>query len=195
LIFARPGKKQNGLAHFGEAVADAVAQGFAVDVFAFEDDFRGFDYRAHLFDGVGAGIGDGFGDGGVHLGVAGAGGEISFEDGEFFGFLFGEFGAVAFSELVDGFLALLDEGLKDLDRFVFVESADFFDFFVLDGGLDAAQDAEAEFVLGAHGVDQVFLDFLGKCHGRNIAEECRFFYTEAAEGTEVTEKRELAKRT
>jgi hypothetical protein len=54
--------------------------------------------------------------------------------------------------------------LQDLDGFGFVERADFFRFFVLDGGLDAAKDAEAKLVLGAHGVRQVFLDFFGETH-------------------------------
>jgi len=161
------------LLKLGEAVADAVAESFTIDVFAFEDGFGGFDDSAHLFDGGGGGISDGFGDGGVHFCGSGAGWEIGFEDGELFGFFFGEFGAVAFGELVDGFLALLDKRLEDLDGFVFIEGADFFDFLVLDGGFDAADDAEAQLVFGAHGVDQVFLDFFGKCHGRNIAEEGR----------------------
>ena len=71
---------------------------------------------------------------------------------------------VAFSELVDGFLSLLDECLQDLDGFGFVERVNFLGFFVLDGGLDAAQDAEPEFVLCTHGVDQVFLNFFGDTH-------------------------------
>src|SRR6266481_6012150 len=79
------------------------------------------------------------GGGGIHFGVAGAGGEIGLKDGKFLGFFVDEILAVAFSELIDGFFALLDEGLQDLNGFGFVESADFFGFFVLDGGLDAAE--------------------------------------------------------
>jgi hypothetical protein len=82
---------------------------------------------------------------------------------------------VALGELFDGFLALLYESLQDLNRFGLVERADFFDFLELDGGLDAAQDAEAELVLGAHGVGQILLNSFGKTHGiprwLNIAEE------------------------
>src|SRR6266851_4788588 len=37
----------------GEAGADAVAEGFAVDGFAFEGGFGGFYYGAHLLDGFG----------------------------------------------------------------------------------------------------------------------------------------------
>ena len=133
--------------------------------------FGGFDYGAHLFDGFGAGFGDSFGDGGVHFGVAGAGGEIGLEDGEFLGFFIDEILAVALSKLVDGFFALLDERLQDLDGFGLVESPDFFGFLILDGGFEAAEDAEAEFVFGAHGVGQVFLDFFGESHEFNIAEE------------------------
>ena len=73
--------------------------------------------------------------------VAGAGGEIGFEDGQLFGFFFGQLGAIAFCKLLDGFLALLDEGLQDLNGLGLVEHADFFYLFMLDGGLDAAQDA------------------------------------------------------
>jgi len=95
--------------------------------------------------------------------------------------------------LVDGFFALLDQRLQDLDGFGFVERVDFLGFFVLDGGLDAAEDAEAEFVFGAHRVGQVFLNFFGESHRFNIAEENerRRIYTESAVGTENTEKREL----
>ena len=74
-----------------------------------------------MLHGVGAGFCDGFGNSGIHLCVAGAGGEIGLEDGEFLGFLVNEILAAAFSELVDGFLALLDESLQDLDGFGFVE--------------------------------------------------------------------------
>jgi hypothetical protein len=141
--------------------ADTVAQGSAVNDFAFEMGFGGFDDGTHLLHRVGAGFGDGFGDGGVHFGVAGAGGEIGLEDSKFLGFLVDEVLAIAFAELVDGFFALLDERLQDLDGFGFVERVDFFGFFVLDGGFDAAQDAQEEFVFRAHGVGEVFLDFLG----------------------------------
>ena len=173
-----------------ESGANAIAKGFAVNDLAFEVGFRGFDYGTHLFDGVGAGFGHGFGDGGVHFGVAGAGGEIGFEDGEFLGFFVDEVLAVSFSELVDGFFALLDERLQDLDGFGFVERVNFFGFFVLDGGLDAAQDAEAELVLGAHGVDQVFLDFFGDSHWFNIAEEKKEkeLTQRSTESTEFAEK-------
>jgi hypothetical protein len=154
-----------------QAGAHAVAQGFAVDHFAFQCGFRGFDDCAHLFHGVGAGFGEGFGDSGIHFGVAGAGGEIEFKDGEFFGFLVDEILTVAFSELVDGFFALLNEGLQDLDGFRFIERVDFLGFFVLDGGFYSAKDTQAELVFGAHSVDEVFLDFFGDGHGSNIAEE------------------------
>jgi hypothetical protein len=75
-----------------------------------------------------------------------------------------------------------------LDGFRFVERFDFFGFLVLDGGLDAAQDAQEEFVFGAHGVDEVFLDFFGDCHGFNIAEEIERIYTEGTENTEFAEE-------
>ena len=83
--------------------------------------------------------------------------------------------AIALRELLDGFLALLHEGLQDLNGFGFVERANFFDFLELDGGFDAAENAEAELVLGAHGVNDVFLDFFSETHGDssmlNITEE------------------------
>ena len=53
-------------------------------------------------------------------------------------FLFGEFGAVALGELVDGFLALLQDRLQQLNGLRLVELADFFDFLELDGGFDRA---------------------------------------------------------
>jgi hypothetical protein len=163
----------------GELRADAVAKSFSVDGFAFESGFGGFYYGAHLLDGGGAGFGDGFGDGGVHFGVARSGGEIRLDDSQLFGFLFGEIVAVAFGELVDRFLALLDERLQELDGFGFVELAELFGFFVGDGGLDHAEDAEAELVFGAHGVGEVFLDFFGESHGKESN-------TENAEVTENT---------
>src|SRR5260221_8437241 len=72
----------------GQPRADAVAQRFAVDGFAFECGFGGFHHRAHLLDGGGAGFSDGFTDGGVHFGFAGAGWEIRFDDSQLFGLLF-----------------------------------------------------------------------------------------------------------
>jgi len=133
--------KDSPLQDLREFGANAVAKGFAVNDLAFEVSFRSFDYRAHLFDGVGARFGHGFGDGGVHFGVAGAGREIGLEDGELLGFFVDEVLTIAFSKLVDGLFALLDERLQDLDGFGLVERVNFFGFFVLDGGLDAAQDA------------------------------------------------------
>ncbi len=133
-------------AQFRETVADSVAQCFSVDSLAFQSRFGGLHNRAHLLDGVRAGFGDGLGDGRVHFGLAGAGRKIRFDDGEFFGFFFGEFRAVAFGELVDRFLALLYERLQNLNGLSLVENANLFDFFVLDGCLDSPQDAEAQFL-------------------------------------------------
>jgi hypothetical protein len=149
----------------GKARADAVAQGFAVDGFALECGFGSFHYGAHLLNGSGAGFCDGFGDGGVHFGVAGAGGEVGLDDGELFSLFLGKVVAVAFGELIDGFFALLDEGLQELDGFGLVELAKLFCFFVGDGGFDHAEDAKAELVFGAHGVGEIFLDFFGESHG------------------------------
>src|SRR5216684_4269559 len=155
----------------GETRADAVAQCFAVDGLAFEGGLGGFYYGTHLLDGGGGGFGDGFGDGGVHFGIAGAGGEVGLDDGELFGFLFGEVVAIAFGELLDGFLALL------------------FGFFIGDGGLDHAEDAEAELVLGAHGVGEVFLDFFGEGHGNEYSRGRRKeFNTEFTEDTEKSKR-------
>ena len=70
----------------------------------------------------------------------------------------------ALGELVDGFLALLDEGLQQLDRFGLVERALFLNFFQLDSGLHHTQDAESQLFLGTHGSNNVFLDLLGKSH-------------------------------
>jgi hypothetical protein len=184
----RPHLSENLLS--GEAGADAVAQCFAVNDLAFEVGFGGFDDGSHLLHGVGAGFGEGFGDSGVHFGVAGTGWEIRLENGEFLGLFVDEVLAIAFSKLVDGFFALLDERLQDLDGFGFVERVDFFGFLILDGGLDAAQDAEAEFIFGAHGVNQVFLDFFGDGHAFQYSrrKERKKTYTEDTEGTEFTEK-------
>jgi hypothetical protein len=145
----------------GEAHADAVAKGFTVDGLAFEGGFGGFDNGAHLLDGGGGGLGDGLGDGRVHFGIARGRGEVGFYDAEFFSLLFDEVVTVAFAELLDGILALLDEGLQELNGFGLVERAQLLGLLVGDGGLDAAEDAEAELVFGAHGVGEIFLDFLG----------------------------------
>src|SRR5216683_1869201 len=148
----------------GEAGADAVAEGFAVDGFAFEGGFGGFYYGAHLLDGGGGGFGDGFRDGRIHFGVAGASGEIGLDDGELFGFFCGEVVAVAFGELIDGFL-------------------------VGDGGFDHTEDAETELVFGAHGVGEVFLDFFGESHGNEYSRGRRKeFNTEFTEGTEKSKR-------
>jgi len=49
--------------------------------------------------------------------------EDTFDDGEFFGFFFDEVVAIAFGELVDGFFALLDQSLQELDGLGLVELA------------------------------------------------------------------------
>src|SRR5260370_11140881 len=98
-------------AEFRETVAHAIAQYLAVNSLAFEGRFGSFHNRAHLLDGIGAGFGNRLGDGRVHFGLAGAGGQIRFDDGEFFGFLAGEFRAVALGELLDRFFALFYERL------------------------------------------------------------------------------------
>ena len=74
----------------GQAGTDAVAEGFAVHGFAFEQGLGCFHDGAHLLDGIGSGIGNGFGDGGVHFGVGGAGGKVGFDDGELFGLFVGD---------------------------------------------------------------------------------------------------------
>jgi hypothetical protein len=67
--------------------------------------------------------------------------------------------------------------LDDLDGFGVVEGADFFYFAMLDGGFDAAEDAEAQFVFGAHGVDQVFLNFFSQAQWRPL----RLFFSNVEE--------------
>jgi hypothetical protein len=143
----------------GEAGADTIAEGLAIDGLSFQRGFGGFDDGAHLLHGASGGFGDGSGYGGIHLGFAGAGGEIGFDNREFLGFLVDEISAVAPCELVDRLFALLDERLQQLDGLGFVQGANFFRFLVLDRGLDAAEDTQAELVLCAHGAGKIFLDF------------------------------------
>src|SRR6266436_305907 len=156
-------------AQFREAVAHAIAERLAVNGLAFQGRLGSLHDLAHVLDGIRAGFGDRFGNRRVHFGLAGAGREIRFNDGELFGFFFGEFGAVALGKLLDRFLALFYEHLQDLNGLRLVEYANLFDFLVLDGRLDTPQHAEAQFVFGAHGVDQVLLNFLGKTHLRFLA--------------------------
>src|ERR1700733_2664156 len=59
---------------FRQALANFVAEQFAVNGFAFEFGARGFYDVAHLFQGVRAGFSDGFLDGTLHFNVAGSGG-------------------------------------------------------------------------------------------------------------------------
>jgi hypothetical protein len=153
-----------------ETGADTVAKGFAVNGFTFEGGLGGFYYSAHLLDGSSGRFGNGFGDSGVHFGIVGAGREIGLDDGELFGFFCREVLAIAFVELLDGLLALLDERLQELDRFGLVELAELFGFLVGDSRLDHAEDAETELVFRAHGVGQVSLDFFGQSHGRNLTQ-------------------------
>src|SRR6266851_9205541 len=156
-------------AQFREAVAHAIAERLAVNGLAFQGRLGSLHDSAHLLDGVRAGFRDRLGNGRVHFGLAGAGRKIRFDDGELFGFFFGEFGAVALGELFDRFLALLYERLQNLNGLRLVEYANLFDFLVLDGRLDSPQDAEAQFVFGAHGVDQVLLNFFAKTHLQILA--------------------------
>src|SRR5207302_699903 len=80
-------------------------------------------------------------------------GQIRFDDGELLGFFAREFGAVAFGELLDRLFALLYKRLENLNGLSVVERAYFFDFFVFDGRFDPPQDAEAQLIFGAHGVN------------------------------------------
>jgi hypothetical protein len=149
---------------FGEAFADFVAEHFAVNRFAFELGAGGFYYCAHLFQRIGAGFSDGGLDGAMHFVVAGSGGQIFFDDGNFLGFLVREILAAALGELFDGFFALLDEGLQNLQRFEIVKRAHFVDFFEFQGAFDHAQDAEAQLVFFLHGRGEVALNFFDVSH-------------------------------
>src|SRR5580692_5419166 len=149
---------------FREALADFVTEQFAVNGFAFEFGARGFYHPAHLFQGIGAGFGNGFFDGAMHFVVAGSGGQIFFDDGDFFGFLVRQIFAAALAELFDGFLALFDERLQDLQRLEIVERAHFVDFFELQSAFDHAQDTEAQLVLLFHGRGEVALNFFDVSH-------------------------------
>ena len=147
-----------------EALADFVAQEFSVDGFAFELGARGLDHRAHLLRRVRAGLGDGVFDGAQNFRVVGSGRKIVFDDFDFARFFFREIVAAAFCELLDGFVALFDERLQDLQRFQIFERAHLFDFFVFQRGLDHAQDAQAQFVFFLHGRGQIFLDMFHQAH-------------------------------
>src|SRR6266436_4999884 len=153
----------------GRTVTYQIAECLAVDGLAFESRLRGFHDRAHLFDGIRARLGNGFGDGGVHLRFARSRRQIGLDDSEFLGFLFGQLRPVAFGKLLDGFLALLHQRLQDLNGFRLVQRANLFDFPVLDGRFDSPQNAQAQFVFRAHGVDQVLLNFLRKTHRQFLA--------------------------
>lgn len=148
----------------GETVADAVAERLAVDGFAGESFSGRFDDGTHLFKGGSAQIGYGFFDGSIHFCLGSAGGEIGFEDLEFAGLLIDEILPAAFGELLDRFLALFDESLEQLNRFRLIEGTNLFDFFQLKRGFHHAEDAEAQFVLGFHGGNDVFLNLFGKRH-------------------------------
>src|SRR6266404_2338495 len=166
----RRGKKfPRNLAKSRNAVAHQIAECLSIDGLAFESRLRGFHDRAHLFDGIRARLGNGFGDGGVHLRFARSRRQIGLDDSEFLGFLFGQLRPVAFGKLLDGFLALLHQRLQDLNGFRLVQRANLFDFPVFDGRFDSSQDAEAQFVFRAHGVDQILLNFLGKTHRQFLA--------------------------
>src|SRR6266513_6446939 len=156
-------------AQIREALAHAIAERLAVNGLAFQGRLGSLHDRAHLLDGARTGFGDRLGNRRVHFGLAGAGREIRFDDGELFGFFFSEFRPVALGELFDRLLALFYERLQDLHGLRLVEYANLFDFLVLDGRLDSPQDAEAQFVFGAHGVDQVLLNFFGKTHLQILA--------------------------
>ena len=156
---------------FGEAVADEVAEGFAVYGFACEGVLGGFDDGAHLFDGSSARVGYGFGDGRIHFGGGGPGGKIGLEDFQFVGLFVDEVLAAAFGKLVDRFLALFRESLQELNGFGAVERAHFFDFLELQGRFDHAQDAETQFVLRFHSGNDVFLNLFGKRHEGSLWRE------------------------
>ena len=67
-------------------------------------------------------------------------------------------------ELFDGFLALLDESLQDLQGLHIVERAHFVDFLELERAFDHAQDAQAQLVLFLHGGGKIALDAVNVSH-------------------------------
>src|SRR5439155_19413420 len=67
-------------------------------------------------------------------------------------------------ELIDRFLALLEDCLQELNRLVLVEFAEFFHFLQLNRSFDHTQHAQLEVVSGFHGDDNVRLDFFRKTH-------------------------------
>ena len=102
-------------------------------------------------------------------------GHVGFDQHDFGGFLVGHFLAAALGELLDGILALLDQGGQDLLRFFVVERRHLFDLAILERGLDHAQRGQAVLVARLHGGGDVFLNLLGEAHdgiiasGRDIA--------------------------
>src|SRR5260370_25406303 len=92
-------------AHFRETVAHAIAEHFAVNGLAFQSRLSCLHDGAHLLDRSRGGFGDCFGDGRVHFGFAGAGGQIRFDDGDLFRFLFDAFPALALCQMAPLFPA------------------------------------------------------------------------------------------
>src|SRR5208337_2773540 len=111
-------------------------------------------------------------EGGAHCGddfiFANGPGHVALNDDDLFGFSPSQLGAVAFFELLDGVLALLDHGGKHLQLFFLLELVALFALFVLQRGFHHAQRGEPKLFPFAHGVNQVFLDSLGQTHGTII---------------------------
>ena len=70
--------------------------------------------------------------------------------------------------MLDGILALLDQGAQHLLRFFVVERCHLLDFAVLERGLDHAQGREPLLIARLHGCGDVFLNLFDEGHGEEL---------------------------
>jgi len=114
-----------------------------------------------------AGFGDCFGDGRVHFSLACAGGQIRFDDGELFRFLGDEFGSVAFGKMVDRLFALFLRAFAKSEWLRLRRVGESFSTSLcLIAALIPRRTLRRSFLFGAHGVDQILLNFFRKTHLR-----------------------------
>ncbi len=90
--------------------------------------------------------------------------QIGLKDGDFAGFLVGQFRAPAFHILLDRLTALLHEFFDHGDDLRVVELDALIHLAPLDGGAQHAQRGHARLVLVAHGLLDVVFDFFLKAH-------------------------------
>jgi hypothetical protein len=95
-------------------------------------------------------------------------GQVGFDQDNFGGFFVGHLLASALGELLDRFLALLDQRSENRLGFFLIERRHFFDLAILERGFHHAQGRKALLLARLHGGGDILLDLFDEAHEKII---------------------------